>query len=86
MRPRRTRHSNTVFRLPGGNEDNDLWVEATASSEGPCLRSVWEPTADERSRIAAGENVYLVVWGTGTPPVALGVTDEVLGKPPPQES
>jgi hypothetical protein len=50
------------------------------TDEGPCLRSVWELTADERARVAAGENIYLVVWGPDTPPVALGVTDERLGK------
>lgn len=82
MKPRRTHHSNQVFRLTGGTEDNDLWVERTTSEGGPCLRSVWEPTDDERQRIAGGENLYLVVWGVGTPPVALGVTDEPLGKAP----
>lgn len=86
MKPRRTHHSNQVFRLPGGTEDNDLWVERTTSEADPCLRSVWEPTDDERRRIAAGENVYLVVWGTGTPPVAMGVTDDPLGAPPPREA
>jgi hypothetical protein len=85
MRPRRTHFSNTVFRLEGGNEDNDLWVERSNSEEGPTIRSVWEPTDDERRRIAEGENIYLVVWGTGTPPVALGVIDEPLGAPPPEQ-
>jgi hypothetical protein len=82
VKPRRTPNSNQVFHLPGGNEDNDLWVERTVSEQGPCLRSVWELTADERRRVADGENVYLVVWGTGTPPVALGVTDDPLGAEP----
>jgi hypothetical protein len=81
LKPRRTHFSNKVFRLVGGTEDNDLWVEKTTSDDGPCIRSVWEPTDDERRRIAAGENIYLVVWGDGTPPVALGVTDDALGKP-----
>lgn len=79
MKPRRTPHSNKVFRLDGGNEDNDLWVEATTSEQGPCIRSVWELTDEERAKVAAGENVYLVVWGTVTPPVAIGVTDDPLG-------
>lgn len=82
MRPRRTHRSNQVFRLQGGTEDNDLWVELTTSDEGPCIRSVWELTDDERRRVAEGENVYLVTWGRGTPPVALGVTDDPLGAPP----
>jgi hypothetical protein len=82
MIPRRTPNSNSVFRLPGGTEDNDLWVERTTSDQGPCIRSVWQLSEDERARVAAGENVYLVVWGAGTPPVALGVTDERLGRQP----
>lgn len=80
MKPRRTPHSNQVFRLEGGTEDNDLWVEQTTSEQGPCIRSVWELTEDERDKVINGGNVYLVVWGTGTPPVAMGVTDEELGK------
>lgn len=83
MKPRRTHFSNFTFVLDGGTEDNDLWVEATTSDQGPCLKSVWEPTDEEREKIAKGENVYLVVWGEGHPPVALGVTDEPLGKKKP---
>lgn len=82
MKPRRTPNSNQVFRLEGGNEDNDLWVERTDSDHGTCLRSVWELTRSERRRIALGENVYLIVWGAGTPPVAMGVTDDPLGAAP----
>ena len=79
MKPRRTPNSNQVFTLPGGTEDNDLWVERTTSEQGSCIRSVWQLTDDERARITAGENIYLIVWGSGTPPVVLGVTDEPLG-------
>jgi hypothetical protein len=44
--------------------------------------SVWEPTAGEREAIAPGANIELIVWGTGTPPVAMTTTDAPLGKPP----
>jgi hypothetical protein len=81
MKPRRTPESNTVLGLLEGNEDNDLWVTRTVDHvDDPVIRSVWEPTDDERRRIADGENVYLVVWGRLHPPVALGVTDEPLGR------
>lgn len=81
MRPRRVPSSTTVFSLPGGNEDNDLWLEATADQQGvPVLRSVWVPSAAERAQLAAGANVQLAVWGSGHPPVAVGVTDEQPGK------
>lgn len=83
MKPRRTHNSNSVFRLAGGTEDNDLWVEKVEDTEGnPCMRSVWVPTDEERAAVAAGANVYLIVWGTGTPPLAMGATDEPLGRRP----
>lgn len=95
MKPRRTPRSNKVFRLVGGTEDNDLWVETTTHEGLPCITlhvhkgledehpvvtSTWELTPEERELIAAGQNIELTVWGEGTPPVALCVTDEPLGK------
>jgi hypothetical protein len=73
-----------VFRLSGGTEDNDLWVERTEDAEGnPCLCSVWVPTMEERLALAdEANNVYLITWGTGTPPLAMGVTNVPLGKKP----
>jgi hypothetical protein len=85
VKPRRTPTSNLVFRLDGGNEDNDLWVERAVTDEdppSPCLISVWEPSDDERQRIADGDNVALVVWGTGHPPVMVTATNSPLGKAP----
>lgn len=84
MKPRRTHDSNRVYRLAGGNEDNDLWVMETFDSENPAVTvilSVWEPTDAERALIAAGANVELAVWG-GQPPVAVQVTEVPLGKAP----
>jgi hypothetical protein len=87
MKARRTVRSTTVFRLPGGTEDNDLWVEPVADEGGhPILSSTWEPTEDERLAIAKGANVELLVWGEGTPPVALRTTDVQLGKAPEAET
>lgn len=83
LRPRRTWLSNTVWGLPGGNEDNDLWVYIDQHSDGhPLIRSTWVPTDEERARIAAGENVELIVWGMGHPPVAMEVVNYPLGAPP----
>lgn len=70
-----------VFRLDGGNEDNDLWVTRYDESEGgPCFGSTWELTADDRAAIADGANVELIVWGVEHPPVALRLSTHVLGK------
>lgn len=44
------------------------------------LASVWVPTDDERKAIANGSNIELVVWGSGHPPVGMGVTEVELFK------
>lgn len=81
MKPRRTHDSTGVYRLEGGTEDNDLWVSAATDDDGThVIFSVWEPTDEERERIAAGWSIELAVWG-GQPPVSLAVTDVPLGKP-----
>jgi hypothetical protein len=83
MKPRRTVVSTRVFRLEGGNEDNDLWVTDYGPDEGgPCLGSTWVPTDAERAAIADGANLEMVVWGTGHPPVALRLSTYALGKRP----
>lgn len=83
MKPRRTHYSNQVFGLPGGNEDNDLWVMLDQHETGtPLIRSCWVPTDEERAAIAAGSNIELVVWGPGHPAVSMGVVDYPLGAPP----
>jgi hypothetical protein len=83
VKPRRTVLSNAVFRLSGGNEDNDLWVRKMEHEDGSALIcSTWVPTDEERELIAAGANVELMVWGTGTPPVAMRLDDSPLGRPP----
>lgn len=80
MRPRRTPETHDVFRLEGGNEDNDLWVSRKTDEFGNrVLESVWQPSAEELEVLAAGGCVRLVVWGPGTPPVAVGVYDGPLG-------
>lgn len=80
MRPRRTPLSDRVFKLPGGNEDNDLWVQRIWEDGGIQIRSVWEFDVEERAEIAAGANVELCVFGDGTPPVSLAVTHTPLGR------
>lgn len=80
MKPRRTVFTDRVFALPGGTDDNDLWTYVAATDNGPAIASVWVPTDEERAAIAAGENIRLIVFGTGMPPVALDLTDEPLGK------
>lgn len=83
MRPRRTHDSNSVFSLPGGTEDNDLWLRKVRDSDGDIiLCSCWVPTEAERKALAAGHNVELIVWGEAHPPVAMRVVSYPIGAPP----
>lgn len=84
LMPRRFRSANKVWRLEGGNEDNDLWalnheVNDTVVGQVPAVTSIFVPTAEQRAAIAAGENIALTVLGT-QPPVMLRLTDEPIGK------
>jgi hypothetical protein len=80
IKPRRTWLSNAVWKLPGGNEDNDLW--SFVDLDADTVTSTWVPTDEQRQRIADGGNIDLVVWGQ-MPPVALMVNDTTpLGAPP----
>jgi hypothetical protein len=72
-----------VFRLPGGTEDSDLWLQRASDANGlTVLASTWEISDEDRAAIAAGANVELVVWGDEHPPVALQTTNAPLGAAP----
>lgn len=74
MKPVTTAETNATFQLEGGTRDNDLPLERTTDSDGrSVLRSRWKPTLEEVDAIQNGALVYLIVWGSGTPPVAIGV-------------
>lgn len=80
MKPRRTPTSNKVFELAGGTEDNHLWVRVAEEDGRAVITSVWELSSVERDLVVNGGNIELTVWGEGTPPVALRVTGEPLGR------
>jgi hypothetical protein len=86
MRTRRTHFTTRTLGLPGGTEDNDLWIyDILDDSKRHVIASVWEPTDEEREKIASGKwNIRLLVWAVnGTQqPVAIDITDEPLGKAP----
>jgi hypothetical protein len=80
VRARRFPSANKVFRLPGGNEDNDLWAEVGEEQGFPYIKSLWVPSDEEREAIAKGENIALVVVATVPPPVQVFTTAERPGK------
>jgi hypothetical protein len=73
VRARRTPETTVVFRLDGGNEDNDLWVKRGRQDGMPFVESVWELDDEERAAIAAGGTVELRVYTEITPPVSLAI-------------
>lgn len=78
MKPVRTKHTNQVFKLSGGTEENDLPVERVINRDGSItLRSTWVLNEYERQAIADGGNIDLVVWGAGHPPVELNTTIDI---------
>lgn len=51
-------------------------IDLPAEHGGPAMVSAWFPTPDEVRRMAAGEPVYLSVFGTVHPPVAVWVPEQ----------
>lgn len=80
MLPIQTERSNFVFKGDGG-EVVDLHVERATINGGPhdgmpVVYSVWEPTEEDRERIAAGGNIKVGVWLAPPPPIIVLVTEE----------
>jgi hypothetical protein len=80
MRAGKTENTNTRVDLPPKRRDEDaLWVYGLEDDNGnTVIASVWVPTHEERERIAAGENIRLLIWGRRIAPVAMDLTDEKL--------
>lgn len=84
LKSRRTARSTGVLKLPGGNEDNDLWMEKREDDGGnPMVWSTWVLTDEQRKQVTEGSNITLLVWGETTFPLAMMVDDVKIGKPPP---
>lgn len=76
MKPIKTPFTEMKFILPGGTEENDLPVHRyDKEAGGPCFGSTWWPSDEERTQIAMGAPIELLVWSEGHPPVAIRVGD-----------
>lgn len=69
MRAVRTPHSTNIYALPGGNEDNYLYVQESGGE----IRSDWELTDAERILLVGGGRVALTIIGALVPPVILSI-------------
>jgi hypothetical protein len=80
------------FGQPDGwNEEesgkcHSLEVYPTLAGPNAVLYSVWFPSQEELKALSMGCPVILGVWGTGMPPVAVGVDDTWEIAEPPQHS
>jgi hypothetical protein len=70
MQPIQTRQTNFNYVGP---DPSVAMLPCCKTSDGRVI-SVWEPTAEERQRIAAGENIELHVWMQPPPPVGMLLT------------
>lgn len=68
--------TESVYRLAGGNEDNDLFADVTQPCEEVptgIVTSYWLPDESELGVLLRGGHVELAVYSVPPPPVALGV-------------
>lgn len=70
--------NNAVLGAPAGWDQAEMTCGAlpitrTENDGVPCVVSFWRPTAEELSRLQAGESVALWVVGSTMPPVAVEV-------------
>lgn len=73
MKPVENERTNFTFKLPGGTEVNDLPVERSEDFNGAVNTSFWLPRDDELIALEDGATITLTTWGSGHPPVALGI-------------
>lgn len=78
MTPGSIRDSNFTFKAPPDMENcQDLRVRiAKDAQDNMTITSAWYPSPDEVRALAAGQPVWVTVWGNGLPPMALGVPVE----------
>lgn len=75
MKPIRTPETNAVYGPAEGDEDRvePLFAVANEHDEIPSIVSTWEPTAEERRRIAEGANIELGVAAVRPLPVGMAI-------------
>lgn len=79
MRPIKTPHSNFLYRR-GDAGVADMPCEFTQVTGGPLdganiVYETWEPTPEERKKIANGANIRVGIIYTPVPPVKMDVVD-----------
>lgn len=79
MQVGRIRGSNFVYRAPPGMDScQDLHVHVSEENGLRIISSAWLPTPEEVARICAGQPIFLHIYGSGHPVVAMSVPDDDL--------
>lgn len=76
MKPIRTPAMGVTYRGPR-SDIGDLPCERMQAGQ---IRSVWEPSPEERALIAGGGNVEITLFCEPIPPLAVRATDEGTGQ------
>lgn len=72
MKPVRTPWTNSLYKLEGGTDENDLPIEKTHDAdEHPVLVSTWEVSPQEAQEIVKGKRIQVIIWGEEHPPIAV---------------
>jgi hypothetical protein len=77
MNPVQTEKSNLLYAPPSGFEDT-VGALPCERIENGYVRTVWKPTEEERARIFGGDNIFVDVLNEPIPPLAVGITDELV--------
>jgi len=73
----RIANSNFVYKAPSNmNDCQDLHVCVYEDSDVRIMSSAWMPTPDELARLNAGQPIYLHIYGSVHPVVAMSVPKE----------
>lgn len=79
MKPQRFERSNKTYTKPKGWKEEDCHdVQAFEGKDEvgtPVVITCWKPTDAERTKIAAGEPVWLVLYGGGMQPAIVTADD-----------
>lgn len=71
--------ANLTFTKPASMTDEEcgsLPVFSGQDLDGrPCIISKWQPSKEDIEAINRGEGIYLIISGTGMPPVSLQTED-----------
>lgn len=70
MNPQRFEQCNSVMLAPADMPNcRDVHVCKTECDGNPVTVTAWRPSPEELVKINLGEPVFLIIWGTGMPPV-----------------